>query len=48
MQYTTYYKKNIWVLFKNEPKKSELVNRLLAEHYLKQKKEKEKKAWFGY
>lgn len=40
MQYTTYYKKNIWVLFKDEPKKSELVNRLLAEHYLKQKEKK--------
>jgi len=46
MQYTTYYKKRIWELFKQEPKKSELVNKLLAEHYLKKKelkKEKENK-----
>lgn len=33
MQYNTYYRKDVWERFKEEPNKSELVNELLAEHY---------------
>lgn len=33
MNYTTYYRKDIWKRFKDEPDKSDLINRLLAEHY---------------
>jgi hypothetical protein len=33
MQYTTYYRKDIWEKFKDEPQKSDLVNLLLARHY---------------
>jgi hypothetical protein len=33
MNYTTYYRKDVWERFKDEPDKSDLINRLLAEHY---------------
>jgi hypothetical protein len=33
MNYTTYYRKDVWERFKDEPDKSDLINRLLTEHY---------------
>lgn len=33
MQYNTYYRKEVWGKFKDEPQKSDLVNLLLRRHY---------------
>lgn len=33
MHYNTYYRKDVWEKFKDEKKKSDLINSLLAEYY---------------
>ena len=41
MQYNIYFRKEVWELFKDEPKKSELVNRVLKAYYKQYPKAKD-------
>ena len=38
MNQTIYFRKDVWELFETEPKKSDLINRLLEEHYTQSSK----------